>query len=89
MAHQSWYPVMREERPEAEIDACLSHYGRHWFLRTRLVLSGRGVEFLGEETAETLVPEAAHRIGERRYKVTERAFERICAAHSVRSEMLL
>lgn len=89
MGLRTWHPEMGEAKPEAEIDASLSHYGRHWFLRTRLVLSGRGVELLGVETAETLVPEAAHRIGERRYKVTERAFERICGEHAVRSESLL
>lgn len=74
---KTYYPEMSETKPEGQIDARLSHYGKHWFLRTTLELKGRGIKF--EETSN----------GQNRYKVTEKAFERICEQYDVVSENLL
>lgn len=83
----SFYPEMGQKKPEdTQIDASLSHYGRHWFLRTPLELKGRGIVHLGTETAETLTPAAQHKVGWHKYKVTEKAFEAICAKYSVATE---
>lgn len=87
--HQSYYPEMGDAKPQAEIEASLSHYGKHYFLKTRLTLKGRGIKFLGTMTAETLTPQAQHRAGTHRYKVTEKAYEKICREHSVSYEILL
>jgi hypothetical protein len=85
----SYYPEMGEKEPgNTEIQARLGHYGRHWFLRTKLALKGRGVVFLKTETAETLVPGSRY-VGWHQYKVTEKAFESICREHNVTSESLL
>ncbi len=85
-----YHPEMNEPRPaDAQIDARLSHYGKHWFLRTPLVIKGRGIVGLGVETAESLVPSAQHKAGWCKYKVTEKAFKAICAQYNVASELLL
>ena len=85
-----YYPEMGEARPaDAAIDAQLSHYGKHYFLKTPLVLTGRGVEHLGTLTSAQLTPAAQHKVGWHEYKVTVRAFEAICRTHKVASESLL
>lgn len=84
-----YYPEMNEAKPVAEIEANLSHYGKHYFLTTRLSLSGRGVEFLGTLTSARLVPQAQHKVGMNEYKVTVAAFEKIAAKYSVSRELLL
>lgn len=86
----SYTPEMNEKRPEtAQIDANLSHYGQHWFLRTPLTLKGRGIVHQGVETAETLVPQAHHKAGWNKYKVTEKAFDAICERYHVATESML
>jgi len=85
-----YYSEMGEKRPaDAQIDATLGHYGKHYFLKTPLVLKGRGIEHLGTETAETLCEFAHDKIGWHRYKVTLKAMERIEAQYKVASECLL
>ena len=87
---QSYCPEMNEPRPEnTQIDAELSHYGGHWFLRTPLVLKGRGIVHLKTETADTLVPKAHHKIGWHKYQVTSKAFEAICVKYNVATEAML
>ena len=87
--HKMYHPEMGEPRPEGQIDAQLSHGGDHYFLRTPLELQGQGIKFLGVETAASLVPQAQHKVGWRKYKVTVRAFDRICQQYDVVSELLL
>jgi hypothetical protein len=84
-----YYPEMGQPRPEAQIDASLGHYGKHWYLKTRLVLTGRGIQHLKTLTAADLVPEAHHRIGEHEYKVTVSAFEKLRSEYTIASEFLL
>lgn len=88
MAFQSYYPEMGEAKPAAAIEARLSHSGKHWYLRTQLDLSGRGVEFLGVLGEGRLVPGSPY-VGWKEYKVTDRAFQLICERHEVVSESLL
>lgn len=84
-----YYPEMKEAKPVAEIEARLSHYGKHYFLTTRLTLTGRGVSLINTLTAEQLVPQAQHKVGMHEYKVTESAFAKISAEHSVSMELSL
>lgn len=86
----SYYPEMGEQRPEADIEASLGHYGKHWFLRTRLTLKGRGIVFRGTiQEGQVCGPRAAALVGMNEYKVTERAFELLCTKYRVSSESLL
>lgn len=88
---QSYCPEMGEKKPDAQIEAQLAHYGRHWFIRCHPSLprlKGRGIEFREVETAETLAPGSRY-VGWSAYKVTEAAFEKICQQYAVSSESLL
>lgn len=87
-----YYSEMGQPRPaDAVIDAQLAHYGKHYFLTTRLVLKGRGIEHLKTLTAADLAPtvKAQEMIGCHEYKVTIKAFEQICRQYRVAYEMLL
>lgn len=81
----TYHPEMGEVKPLAQIEASLGHYGKHYFLRTPLTLSGRGVELLGTYTKED-----SQRVqGWNRYKVTLRAFDAICERYKVSAQILL
>lgn len=84
-----YHPELGEAKPDAQIEASLSHYGNHYFLKTRLELKGVGIKFLKTLTSADLVPEAQDKIGTNEYWVTVRAFEKIKEAHGVAYEMLL
>ncbi len=89
VGHVGYYPEMDEPKPEAEIEAQMSHSGKHWFLRTRLTLAeSRGVKFVGVLTAGQLVP-GSRLVGWREYKVTNRAFDLLSKQHRIVSESLL
>ena len=85
-----YYSEMGEGRPEAaQIDASLGHYGKHYFLTTRLTLKGRGIEFLKTLEAKDLTDFAQDKVGCHEYKVTIAAFEKICRQYLVAREHLL
>lgn len=87
-----FHPEMGEKRAaDAVIDASLSHYGKHYFIKTapHIMLKGRGIKHLNTLTAEQLTPQAQHKVGWHEYKVTIAAFEALCAAHKVSVEQLL
>ena len=90
MSYQTYYPEMNEAKPVNTIGrASLAHYGQHYFIDTRLVLKGRGITHTGTLTANDLVPSAQHRIGEHTYKVTLKAFEKLCEQYDFSGEILL
>ena len=71
-------PEMGQSKPDCEIEASLSYYGKHYHLRTRLDLKGRGI------TLTETRPD-----GIKWYTVTARAYKKIEAAHSVSYESAL
>ena len=84
-----YHPEMGEQKPEAQIEATIGHYGG-WFLKSQIELKGRGVKFLGTIEASQLRPKAPQiHVGWHKYKVTDLAFEKICKAHRVSHAMLL
>lgn len=58
-----YHPELNEKKPNTMIDAVLSYNAKHWFIKTPLHLSGRGIVFLENNN------------GINRYKVTNKAFE--------------
>lgn len=89
MSFQTYYLEMNEVKPVTEGTAQLAHYGKHYFIDTRLVLKGRGITHIRTLTADDLVPSAQHRVGEYEYKVTLNAFEKLCEKHNFTGEILL
>lgn len=89
MALLTYHPEMKEQKPEAQIEASMAYNGKHYFLYTPLTLAGRGVEHLGVYQSKDLVPQAQHKVGWNKYKVTNKAFDRITAEYAVSYEILL
>lgn len=86
-----YHPEMGEAKPQAQIEAHLAHYGKHYYLDTPLTLAlGRGVKHQGVYKSSDLTPGIGQRrVGWNRYEVTIAAFDKIKAAHAVSFEMLL
>lgn len=83
---KAFYPEMGEKPPVADIEAKLSHYGKHYYLYTSLDLSGIGIERLTDESG---YPAGHRRNGQKRYKVTTRAFDQLATKYAISTEMLL
>lgn len=83
-----YHPEMGETRPVAQIHASLSHYGRHYFIKTPLTLKGRGIEAMGVISADRLVKGSPF-AGWNEYKVTLKAMEKLESQYRISSEMLL
>lgn len=76
MATQVYTPEMGQSKPVADIEADLSYYGKHYFLRTALELeTNRGVKFyqVGDD-------------GRNVYKVTIKAYDKLEAQYSISRE---
>lgn len=90
MAQHLYHPEMGEKRPECEIEASLCHGGRHWYLRTLLVLKGRGIKLEGQiKPGQMCGPRAAELVGYYQYKVTMRAYDALEAKYEIAVEALL
>jgi hypothetical protein len=92
MAIHGYHSEMGETCPaQVTTHATLSHYGRHYFLRSTLgpdVLKGVGIVYEGVLTAERLVPGSKF-VGMHEYKVTTRAMDKLKKSVEIGLEMLL
>lgn len=68
----SYTPEMGQEKPDCQIEASLSHYGKHYYLYTNLELKGRGI------TREQDHPDGRHC-----YCVTTRAYRLLEEKYSI------
>lgn len=84
-----YYPEMGEQKPQCQIEAERSYYGRHYHLRTPLSLKGRGIVFDGILESKNLSKSAQYRLGWREYTVTKRAFDILKEKYSISMESLL
>lgn len=67
-----------EQKP-IEMRATMSYYGAaHWIVTTTRELNGRGITNNGKNLR-----------GENTYRVTARAFEKLCEQYEIRSDYLL
>lgn len=82
---------MGERRVNAQLEAQLSYYGKHYFVDSPVELpKGRGIEFIKRYEDQHLVNGSANRkIGWYSYKVTSRAFEKLQETHSISVERYL
>lgn len=90
MALCAYHPEMGEKKPEVEIEASLSYYGKHYFVKSKNEIPVKqGIEFLNVLKASELTPEGQKKVGWFEYKMTCKAFEKLCAKSNVGYEMLL
>lgn len=84
----AYYPEMKERKPNCQMEARLSHYGKHYFVDTPIELKGRGIEFLKTYRAEDFV-RPSHRVGWNSYKVTVNAYRKLEEQYSISREVML
>lgn len=90
MALLGYYPEMNQAKPIAQGEVSLSHYGKHYFIKTPLTLkTNRSVTLINVLTSAQLVPQAQHKVGWNEYKVTEKAMESLKNKYNFSYEFLL
>lgn len=73
---------MGQQKPECQIEAQRS-YGSHYHIDTPLKLKGRGVEYVKTLEDKNLNTSGKYMIGWNEYRVTEKAFEKLCKEYSI------
>lgn len=66
-------PEMGETKPECQIEAQLSHYGKHYYLKTTLELKGRGIKKDNYDYEDNI----------NRYTVTKLAYEKLQKLYTI------
>lgn len=82
-------PEMGEQKPECQIEAHRSYYGKHYHIDTPLELKGRGIKKDGVIQANNLRSNYQYKDGWFEYTVTERAFEKLQEQYTISQELLL
>lgn len=84
------YPEMGEKRrDDSQIEASLGHYGKHYYIKTPLVLKGRGIKHLRTLEQNDFVDPANRKIGWHEYVVTLLAMQKLAKQYVVTGELLL
>lgn len=81
----SFTPEMGQRKVNAQMDARLSHYGKHYFVDTCIELKGRGITFIKIYSAGDFI-RPCHKVGWKSYKVTKAAFEKLKSQYSISVE---
>lgn len=84
-----YWSEMGEQKPNCQIEANRSYYGKHFHLYTALELKGRGITKDGVCDAKNLMPKFQYRAGWNEYTVTARAFEKLQEKYTISQEALL
>lgn len=85
----SYTPEMGQQKPECQMEAQLSYYGKHYFVDTPLKLKGRGITLVKQYEEKDFCAPGNHRVGWYGYRVTKNAFEKLKKQYSISMERLL
>lgn len=75
----NYYPEMGDQKPECQIEAQMSYYGKHYHLKTALELKGRGITKDTGDYGDNL----------NRYTVTKLAYEKLEKLYTISYRCLL
>lgn len=85
----TYYPELNDQKPDCQMEAQLSYYGKHYFVNTPIQLKGRGITLVKQYTEKDFCNAGDHRIGWYEYQVTKRAFENLKSQYSISMERYL
>jgi hypothetical protein len=86
----TYTPEMGQLKPIANLEARMSHDGKHYYIDTMLTLKeSRSVKLLKVYTPNDFVKPDHYKIGWNEYKVTANAFEQLKKQYSISCESLL
>lgn len=83
-------PEMGQKKPEGcQIEAKLSHYGKHYFIDTPMQIKGRGITFIKTYNSNELSVHGQYKAGWNEYKVTTKAYEKLKEQYAISMECCL
>ncbi len=82
----SYTPEVGQQKPNCQMEASLSYYGKHYFIDTPIELKGRGITLVKQYTEKDFVNPDNYRIGWYEYQVTKLAFEKLKEKYSISME---
>ena len=85
----SYTPEMGQQKPECQMEAQLSYYGKHYFVDTPLKLKGRGITLVKQYEEKDFCTSGNYRVGWYEYRVTKNAFAKLKEQYSISMERLL
>lgn len=85
----SYTPEMGEQKPDCQMEAQLSYYGKHYFVDTPLELKGRGITLIKQYGENDFSHPGDYRVGWYEYQVTKLAFEKLKEKYSISMERYL
>lgn len=85
----SYTPEMGQQKPNCQMEASLSYYGKHYFVDTPIELKGRGITLVKQYTEKDFVNQNNNRVGWYEYQVTKLAFEKLKEKYSISMEQNL
>ena len=85
----SYTPEMGDQKPDCQMEAQLSYYGKHYFVDTPLKLKGRGITMIKQYEEKDFCTPGNYRVGWYEYRVTKNAFAKLKEQYSISMERLL
>lgn len=85
----AYTPEMGQRKPNCQMKATLSHYGKHYYIDTPLELKGRGIRFIKQYKSEELTKHGQYMVGWYSYEVTLLAYDKLKEQYSISRERLL
>ena len=82
-------PEMNQRKPNCQMKATLSHYGKHYWIDTPLELKGRGITLEKQYKSSELTATGQYMVGWFSYTVTTLAYKKLKEQYSISHEMLL
>lgn len=82
----SYTPEVGQQKPNCQMEASLSYYGKHYFVDTPIELKGRGITLVKQYTEKDFVDQNNYRVGWYEYQVTKLAFEKLKEKYSISIE---
>lgn len=82
-------PEMGQQKPDCQMEASRSYYGKHLFIDTPLEIKGRGITFIKKYTSKDFANPNNHKIGWNEYQVTNLAFEKLKTQYTISMECCL
>lgn len=83
-------PEMGQQEPEGcQMEANLSHYGKHYFIDTPLDLKGRGISFIRKYSEKDFADPNNKKVGWNEYQVTKLAYEKLKNKYAISYECAL
>lgn len=85
----SYAPEIGQQKPNCQLEAQLSYYGKHYYVDSPIELKGRGITLVKQYKEGDFCKPGNYRVGWYEYRVTTKAFDKLKSQYSISMERLL